>query len=242
PMDPVGQASKACNAWRRSALEMGWVLTKDVSAASPKTAGAICRQASQSMQVESTKKSPGTFSGTRFLMFAMSEPPSLLSFYPVRLKTGSGRADGPRSAWNMAFSLCQVEQQNFGCNGGLNRYRLLICDGSTIASAEIVSERMHASVKNLEPRRPPMLDLMRNGLSGQQRGQIQAGILMNAQGASGALGRGDQTKPAPLLFLGHVQLLVTWLQSRPLRQQPDLVEMDPFVVGGVELAVPHPRS
>ena len=66
-MDPVGQASSACNACRRSALETGWALTKDVSAASPKTAGAICRQASQSMQVESTKKSPGTFSGTRFL-------------------------------------------------------------------------------------------------------------------------------------------------------------------------------
>src|SRR5205085_5137067 len=71
-MDPVGQASKACNACRRSVLETGWALTKDVSAASPKTAGAICRQASQSMQVESTKKSPGTFSGTLFLGFAMT--------------------------------------------------------------------------------------------------------------------------------------------------------------------------
>src|SRR5215471_760025 len=29
-------------------------------------AGAICRQASQSMQVESTKKSPGAFSGSLF--------------------------------------------------------------------------------------------------------------------------------------------------------------------------------
>src|SRR6266849_7799682 len=72
-MDPVGQARRACNACRRSALETGWALTKDVSAASPKTAGAICRHASQSMQVESTKKSPGTFSGTRFLAFAMTD-------------------------------------------------------------------------------------------------------------------------------------------------------------------------
>src|SRR2546421_9783880 len=71
-MDPVGQASSACNACRRSALDFGWALTKDVAAASPKTAGAICRHASQSMQVESTKKSPGTFSGTRFLGFAMT--------------------------------------------------------------------------------------------------------------------------------------------------------------------------
>ena len=78
-MDPVGQASSARNACRRSVLETGWALTKDVSAASPKTAGAICRQASQSMQVESTKKSPGTFSGTRFLRFAMTEPPFLHS-------------------------------------------------------------------------------------------------------------------------------------------------------------------
>src|SRR2546421_8567670 len=78
-MDPVGQASSACNACRRSALDFGWALTKDVSAASPKTAGAIWRQASQSMQVESTKKSPGTFSGTRFFGFAMTVPPFLHS-------------------------------------------------------------------------------------------------------------------------------------------------------------------
>src|SRR5262249_18448926 len=74
PIEPVGQASSACNACRRSALETGWALTKDVSAASPKMLGAICRQASQSMQVESTKKPPGTLSGTRFLGFAMNEP------------------------------------------------------------------------------------------------------------------------------------------------------------------------
>src|SRR5882672_2879690 len=85
PIDPVGQASKACNACRRSALEIGWVWTKEVSGASPKTEGAICRHASQSMQVESTKKSPGTFSGTRFLGFAMT---SLL--YPSFYRHGLG--------------------------------------------------------------------------------------------------------------------------------------------------------
>src|SRR5437588_3478058 len=73
PMEPVRHASKACNARRRSVLEAGWALTKDVAAASPKTTGAICRHASQSIQVESTKKSPGTFSGTRFLAFAMTD-------------------------------------------------------------------------------------------------------------------------------------------------------------------------
>src|SRR5207253_8193974 len=94
-MDPVGQARSACNACRRSVLETGWALTKEVSAASPKTAGAICRQASQSMQVESTKKSPGTFSGTRFLGLAMTEPPPLYSLYPGgRLKAGAVVPDG----------------------------------------------------------------------------------------------------------------------------------------------------
>src|SRR5258708_6363719 len=90
-MDPVGQANSARNACRRSALSTGWALTKDVSAASPKTAEAICRQASQSMQVESTKKSPGTFSGTRFLGLAMTEPSSagfpLLLFYTLTVAT-----------------------------------------------------------------------------------------------------------------------------------------------------------
>src|SRR2546423_9204399 len=79
PIDPVGQDSRACNACRRSATDFGCDLTKDVSVASPNTAGAICRQASQSMHVESTKKSPGTFSGTRFRGFAMTEPPLLHS-------------------------------------------------------------------------------------------------------------------------------------------------------------------
>src|SRR3954471_16267121 len=44
------------------------------------------------MQVESTKKSPGTFSGTRFLGLAMAQPPSP-SFYPSREIPGSLRAD-----------------------------------------------------------------------------------------------------------------------------------------------------
>src|ERR1700719_1142667 len=96
-MDPVGQVSKARSAWRRSEVELGWALTKEVSAASPKTAGAICRQASQSMQVESTKKSPGTFSGTRFRGFAMTEPPVLhsnvrdLALTPSALPPGRSR-------------------------------------------------------------------------------------------------------------------------------------------------------
>src|SRR5687768_14319848 len=71
-MEPVGQASNACNACRRSALDPGWALTKEVARASPNTAGAIWRQASQSMQVESTKKSPGTFSGTRLRRSAIT--------------------------------------------------------------------------------------------------------------------------------------------------------------------------
>src|SRR5437868_2655935 len=94
-MDPVGQARSACNACRRSALATGWALTKEVSAASPKTAGAICRQASQSMQVESTKKSPGTFSGTRFLGFAMTEPPCLHSSAPGNPKPASPERRSP---------------------------------------------------------------------------------------------------------------------------------------------------
>src|SRR5262249_38361013 len=75
PIDPVGHDSNACNACRLSALDLGWDLTKEVSVPSPKTEGAICRHASQSMQVESTKKSPGTVSGTLFRGFAMSQPP-----------------------------------------------------------------------------------------------------------------------------------------------------------------------
>src|SRR5262245_6968704 len=71
-MEPVGQARRARTASRRSALQQGWAFTKEVSAAWPNTEGAICRQASQSIQGESTKKSPGTFSGTLLLGLAMT--------------------------------------------------------------------------------------------------------------------------------------------------------------------------
>jgi hypothetical protein len=51
------------------------------AAACPNTAGAIWRQVSQSMQVESTKKSPGAFSGTHLRGFAKGGPP-FTQFYP----------------------------------------------------------------------------------------------------------------------------------------------------------------
>ena len=70
-------------------------------------------------------------------------------------------------------------RNNFGRTSGLNRHRVLIRKGSAIASGEIVSERIHSSLKNLEPRRPATLDTVRHRLFGQKRGQIQAGVLMN---------------------------------------------------------------
>src|SRR5580765_8012665 len=48
----------------------------ETSSSSVKMPGAICRHASQSMQVESTKKSPGTFSGRRKATLAMESVPS----------------------------------------------------------------------------------------------------------------------------------------------------------------------
>src|ERR1700757_4848180 len=62
---------------------------------------------------------------------------------------------------------------------------------------------------------------------------------MDGQGAFGTIGRGDQTEPTTLLRLTQRKLLVTRLQPLAFRQQPDLVEMDTFLVRGVELAVAH---
>src|SRR5438874_2508932 len=77
-MDPVGHARSARSATRRSAPATGCAFTNDVVAACPNTAGAIWRQVSQSMQVESTKKSPGAFSITRLRGFATA-----LSLSPI---------------------------------------------------------------------------------------------------------------------------------------------------------------
>src|SRR5689334_12603667 len=64
-MEPVGQARRARVAARLSTSVAGWWRTKEKSSASPKVAGASCRQVSQLMQVSSTKKSPETFRGSR---------------------------------------------------------------------------------------------------------------------------------------------------------------------------------
>src|SRR5437660_4175618 len=102
-----------------------------------------------------------------------------------------------------------------------------------------MAEDVHASSKNLEPCATSRLDAVRNRLSGQKRGKIQAGVVMDGQGTIGTIGRGDQTELATLLRLIQGKLLVTRLQPFALRQQPDLVEMDRFLVRGVELAVAH---
>src|SRR2546429_1382244 len=65
-MDAVGHAISA-----RSAARAGWRSTNEYSAASANTSGASWRQVSQSIQVESTKNSPGTFSGTCLRRFAI---------------------------------------------------------------------------------------------------------------------------------------------------------------------------
>src|SRR5262245_9944409 len=118
PIDPVGQARIACSGSRRSAPETGWALTKDVSAASPNTEGAICRHASQSMQVESTKKSPGTVSGTRSLGFAMIGPPSA-PFYPREEGLESWRRPGSLRRRSLAEAEGQPDHAGVGTVGDL---------------------------------------------------------------------------------------------------------------------------
>jgi len=54
PIDPVGQATSAMSARRRAWRVPGWARTNECPSPSSKTAGAIRRQASQSMQVRST--------------------------------------------------------------------------------------------------------------------------------------------------------------------------------------------
>src|SRR5689334_11419458 len=63
-MDAVGQATRALYAPRSSSALPGWCWTNEYCPVSPKVAGAIWRQVSQSMHVESTKKRPGTFSAS----------------------------------------------------------------------------------------------------------------------------------------------------------------------------------
>src|ERR1051325_10933744 len=102
-MDPVGHAKSARSATRRSAPAVGWAFTNDVPGASPNTAGAIWRQVSQSMQVESTKKSPGAFSGTRFLGFAKDGHP-FTQFYPHGPEPLPPAGSHPQLKWERRWS------------------------------------------------------------------------------------------------------------------------------------------
>jgi hypothetical protein len=61
----------------------------------------------------------------------------------------------------------------------LDGYGLLVCDGKAIASGEIVAKGVHASSQDLEPCRPARLDAVLDRLSWQERGQVEAGVLMN---------------------------------------------------------------
>ena len=54
PIEAVGQATSAMSARRRPAASPGWARTKEWPDPSSKTAGAMRRQVSQSMQLEST--------------------------------------------------------------------------------------------------------------------------------------------------------------------------------------------
>ena len=60
---------------------------------------------------------------------------------------------------------------------------------------------------------------------------------MNGQRAIGTIGRGDQTKSAMLSPRRPRPVPRSSAPAPSLRQQPDLVEMDPFLVRGIELAV-----
>jgi hypothetical protein len=65
PIDAVGQATSARAAARSFSTDTGCRQTVDCPcpSLSANTAGAICRQASQSMQVVSTNQGPGTLAG-----------------------------------------------------------------------------------------------------------------------------------------------------------------------------------
>src|SRR5689334_5171397 len=73
-MDDVGQETTACSARRQVASSEGWTRTNDwPESRLPKTSGASSRQVSHSMQLSSTKRSPGTFSATASSRRAMDD-------------------------------------------------------------------------------------------------------------------------------------------------------------------------
>ena len=73
--------------------------------------------------------------------------------------------------------------------------------------------------------------------AGVQFGQIDAGVLVDVQGAVGAVGRGR--RPPLVLLAGGVErlLFVAGRQSGSLGQQPNLVQVDRLGRRRVELAV-----
>src|SRR5262245_33654229 len=83
---------------------------------------------------------------------------------------------------------------------------------------------------------------MRHELFRRQRRQVKLGILVNSKGTMCAIGRSHQSQAASLLLWIEGALLIPRFHASAIGQQPDLVQMDPFGVGGVELAVENACS
>src|ERR1700682_962605 len=177
-------------------------------------------------------------------MRAYEEPtgcPRPRSFSPT-VSAGAPIAPWPAGI-SGACSICsgrrlrQIEQQHLGAVDTLQRQRPLIADGGAVAGGEPLAVQIDRAPGHLDPGMPPGLELMRDALSLAEHRSVNGGVLVHLH-RSFAPFPGSQQPQLSAPFLGRkARLLVTGLDSSPLRNGPDPQEVHRLLPRGVGLAV-----
>ncbi len=96
--------------------------------------------------------------------------------------------------------------------------------------------------KDLEPAVALGAERVGKGLARVEVGQVDAGVLMDGEGAIAAVGGGDGLPAVVTAFGGEGFLVVGGLMAFAIGEEPDLVEVDGLGGGGVEFAVEDARA
>src|ERR1044071_512232 len=116
----------------------------------------------------------------------------------------------------------QVEEQHFRLFVGLNRQRLLIAHGGSVARLEAVAVQAHAPLHDLEPRVTPRREVVPDLVARAEQRVVDGHVLVERDRPFGPLRRGDETQlPSPLLFRESL-LLVVRPEPFALWAYPDL--------------------
>src|SRR2546428_536556 len=136
-------------------------------------------------------------------------------------------------------TLGQVEHQHLGGLQADEAERGLRADGGAVTLPEGLAVERHGAARDLHPSVALGVELMNHLLVALEQHGVETDILLDGHGRAASPGPGDQAQRALLVQVGDRLLLVARLRAAPLRDDPDLEEMNELGLRGIELAVGH---